>query len=219
MAAAVKPVADDQMVAGRSLRNHGQRQGSHPAGGDDGSLGGVELAAFVGQQIGIGMPVAAIGIARAARRPARPKPGRGFRSDKRSTTGSAAPGGSVGGPAEIFGRGQRSSIRFVMLIFRSGSGSALERNRPQYNGSRLGFRAETRMPEARPAVRDACRPVGYVGLHGVSSDRTRPRPLPASHAGAGTFFGRDLVVGEMIGSGIFLKPGARSTKRSAATSV
>ena len=90
VAAAIEPAADDQMIAHRGLRDHGQRQGPHAAGRDRGPLGRVKLAAFFGQQVGIGMPIAAIGVAgEFAGQQGGGLFGR-LAVDRRSTTGSAA---------------------------------------------------------------------------------------------------------------------------------
>ena len=63
---AIHAAADDGVVARLQLREQRRGQRPHAGGGDRGPLGGVQLPALLGQQVGVGMAVALIDIARLA---------------------------------------------------------------------------------------------------------------------------------------------------------
>ena len=200
MAAAIEPTADDQMIAGSGLRDQSQCQGSHAAGGDGGPLGGVELAAFVGQQIGVGMPVAAIDVARQFAG----QQGRGllgtFGSDRRSTIGSAARAARRRQRRRAWRAGTKIVDRFAIAGFRRGAGDRVS-GASCVHSITPGVRVSCGIGSVTHAAGRLCwhawRPPSSAPDHGRFQRLT---PV------LGLFSAVTLVVGEVIGSGIFLKP-------------
>ena len=63
LAAAVKLIGNEDAIARSQLGKHDGGQGRHSGAADGRARSAVQHAAFFGQQIGIGMPIAAVGVA------------------------------------------------------------------------------------------------------------------------------------------------------------
>ena len=172
----------------------------------------MQLAALLGQQIGVGMTVSAVDIALLVAREQRVGL-LGIAAFVDATTNkSAGECGSVGCLGSRGGRGQRSS-GFSIAVEHPGPrvkiasqySVSVVRDQQQNSRGPTARMHRRRSPLSRLASPQTAR---YAGRHGPARHRL-PRCLQPPHRleqVLGLFSVVAIVVGEVIGSGIFFKP-------------